>query len=1060
MTLFQFRFLTPPPSQILEIRKENESLKAKLTGLEASKKSGATTSAPEAKTMDSIFGGFFGSKPAQPAHPETTDVKKLADEAHKAKAELEAARVDHAGRIKSLTEERAAAQAKVDEKEATIQKMVSIQSTVANKLIDSETALEVSKSQLQALRLELDSRSPTEETSNLKQHISEMKAQLDLLSSEKMDLEKKLEIIASQPPVEAAPVIDQSELINVTAQLQEAQGKVEQLQKEKIELETKIEATLAQPAPEPVPVDDSLINGLKQQVQDLESSVTQIKTEKEELEKRLISAESAAAQPPAVEAPTIIDHSEELASLKQTITELTNAKGAAEASISEHTARIAELTASIDSKSAEIESLKSSESQERDEAQKKISVLLSTKDASIAALTAEIATIKAEHAASEENGAREKEEEQKRADIIASEKSTIIAEKAALAAQVEALTAEKTASTSEVEKERSLKVEKEQALEAATSKLAKSIEDAQAHETKISELSAQIKFLEAETTTQKSELVSISSDRDQLLARLTEVKSKSDDLEENLHTLESEVTELQKLLEASNIAAATSTSNVDALKIETKELETKIAKMQQEHSEALQKAEAEKKQQNEEIATLRTEQDHLRTEYGLLEKRIASTKEQLDKERTKTKDLERDLDLERDKNSILTTSKKELQAAMDTSNARLTEELARERSDRKSEFEALETKFSEMESRAATTLADFSQASGSLESLQAEHTTLIQTHETLKSELEAKAEELSANTTKSSELEQQLIDKDMEVKIAEKQNLMTIQQLKAQIKALEEKPAAPPARGHTRAVSSGSPNSSAAPTPKIRSVAPTPSIEVRHSPRSDLSKSAAAVGSPSSSGRGSEIEEVSQRIGELSQQVFNLQEQLKVAEDARRKAEKDSRLKSQWIRQNSPKLQAALASEQNDGGDATTTSSRTPQKSDSVGTVPQAKKTPAGAPRSGSLVQSPASGANAGSSANTPKRKQPAEQGFFSTLFGSSPAHRNPEPERLTEHQQSTGAMLEETLLAKMVLEEDMKIMSTDLETLQKQNRLLMETLVSNAIEVPVLAHSPAAHVQ
>lgn len=1027
----------------MALRSENDQLKAKVKELEARANGGSA----EVKKADSLFGSLFGSKPTSAPTHESGDAKKYHDEAVKLKTDMEALKTEHASKIKALNDEKHVLQSKLDasekshaEKDSTMSNMTLKQVAIANKLADAEAQLQTTKSQMEAFKIELSSRTPPSQ--------EEMDVAIAPLKEEKAALNAALE--ESKKSFEEFRVQAQQELESQRRASQDTyallEKQMEELRGEKATLVTKMaeqrDSLLAEMASasdkdntefvslrkqldEALAAKEEVQSNSSQELMRLQAStqlkLDQLEQEKralgEELEKKVAAASSAAASD----------------------------KSASDAAIEKSTFELAEKALQLQELEAAVASERVAWAQEKD------------------ALT------KAREMAESEKTALEVEAksrwESANAALLEAEQA-----KTALAEQLDKVTKEKAA---KAKKSKALQTKLEKAEEAkkqAQDELVVAKEQMVQH-------GEQLGKVESELASANEANISLSQDRDAILMRLTEIKKNADHTNERLAAVENERDELhkyQELYENQSVALATAQSLVDSLRDQIKALEasahlavTREAEKQIEWDTTKSKLEAD-------LAVLRQQVDNFRDEVPMLEMRYTSMKEQYERERTRLKELEIEHGNEKDKTIQLTAAKKELTEKLELTTRKLTEELEHHKSRAQLEAQDLQQKLDEKSNLLLSAQETLATTSAAHETLKTSHATIEQAFESFKSQTTEKSAEYetaaSEAETRIKDLEQQVLDREMAAKIAEKQNLMTIQQLKTQLKTLESAPA--PARGHQKTASAGLVSSSSAsnvsrakasgsqtgqsPTPKRDLMSSTSALSSSGTP-SKLSSSANVSASASSSGTGAngsagnvstsgsshaeprlpsassnasdhlgtDIEALSKRIGELTQQNFTLNEQVKLAEEARRKAEKDSRLKSQWIRQNSPKIKGL-----------DTPSGQAP----STATAPSTPQASASTPNAKKMVNQE----------GTPKRvPPPQETGFFSSFFSSTPT-RTPSEDQI-QKRQAMGEMLEETLLQKMQLEDEIKLITSDLDTLQRQNRLLMETLVTNSIDIPML---------
>lgn len=992
--------------------------------MEASKSTGGTA---EVKKADSLFGSLFGSKPTSAPSVSDGDSKKLHEEIGKLKHDMETQKTAHATALKAAQDEKLTVQSRLDasekshaDKDAKMTTIVNMQATVANKLVDAEAQLEVTRTQLEALKIELSSR-PAHDMKEIDEATAKLREELDATKAERENAIGDFSQAKADWEEERASMsrasADTCTLLE--KQIQEARAETESVRNEKSALQTKLaeqrEQLLAEMSAA-ADKDNSQFVAFRKQLDDAIA-------EKETAEARS-SALAKDLDSKSADLDTTRSQNTLLEAQLKTATEMTvTLQEQAKEKATEEESRIAKL--------AQLEASLAQAQAESNNSAQQLKSMTAERDAAVEqkrALELEHSTVSAQRET--EHAAKHQEVEQ---------------QKTLLQEQVDKVT-----------KEKADQLKKSKTLKTKLTKVQDEVKQATQEVTAVKELNTQhqakIEKLEAEAASQTVAISSVSQDRDTLLARLTEIKMNSDAVSEKLIATEHERDEMAKyrdMYENEAVAHATVQSLVDSLLEKVKTLDASVQAGQSKLDEAHKEADAAKTKFVAELAVSASEIEKLNAEIAMMEQRLGSSKEQLERERAKTKDLERDLDLEKDKTLQLSTSKKEIAETLEKTTQQLTSELEEHKTRSQLENEELQRKLDETSSRLSYAQSALEETSSTLEQLKLTHATLMEEKDTMAAQHTEKTEALEKSSTEALDrialLERQLEDKDMEAKIAEKQNLMTIQQLKAQVKTLEtpQKPTAV-----SRTISSSLANSASTGSvpnkPKLANSQNTAASQAAGVARSASSSShirtssagnapstsTASVSTSSGTSVPTDIDALSQRIGELTQQNFALSEQLKSSEEAKRKAEKDSRLKSKWIQQNSPKLKLLETASQPPSDPSSSTPTRLAKSS---GTNPQTPTNAAATPNKG-----------------TPKRA-PQEQGFFSSLFGSTSSPARTTPQEPSERQVAVSTMLEDTLLEKMQLEDELKLVSTDVETLQRQNRLLMETLVSHSIEVPML---------
>jgi len=948
------------------------------------------------------------------------------------------------------------------EKDAKMTAMVNMQATVANKLVDAEAQLEVTRTQLEALKIEMSTR-PTlsqknidEATSKLREEIQQLQAERDRTTGEfstaKADWEQER---ASMRRASA----DTFTLLE--KQIQDAKAEIEVVKSEKGALQTKLSEQREQL--------------LAEVAAHADKDNTQFVAFRKQLDEAIAAKEEAEGKANSV-AKDLEIQALELTTSRSKITQLegqlTSTNESKDALQSQHKEKVAEID-SINAKSSQLEASLSQAQRELQEAAQQLKTAIGERDAIV---------------------------EQKKA--LELERDSLVSQSAQresdTSAKIQQVEQQRTLLQEQFDKVTKEKAEKVKKLKTFKTKLTKTQEEvkqlqqeATGSKEQIVQHKAKIEVLEGEVASQVVALSSVSQDRDSLVTRLTDIKMNSDKVTEQLITMEHERDELMKyreMYEGETVAHATAQSLVDSLQDKVKVLEASVQSGLIQLEERQKEADAMKAKFQAELAVSASEVEKLKAEIPMMEQRISSIKEQLERERAKTKELERDLDLEKDKTLQLSTAKKDLTETLENTTHLLTTELQEHKTKAQLEAEDLQRQLGETSSRLSYAQSSLEETSTRLEQLKQTHATVLEEKEAMAAEHAEKNDAFEKSSSEAleriSKLEQQVQDKEMEAKIAEKQNLMTIQQLKAQVKTLEtttptstpqktavsKSSASSSAAGMVNSASSGSisnkprlnasqtgigASSSQNSTGHSRSASTASSSSHIRTPSSGNASSmtyatnsnaTSSVAAPLQAGGGvsvpTDVDALSKRIGELTQLNFTLAEQLKAAEDAKRKAEKDSRLKSKWIQQNSPKLKLLESSQ-----DSSTTPSRLAKSSD-ANTV----STPTSSSTTATPNKTSNNGTTSTTSVTTPKRP-PTEQGFFSSLFGSTASPSRPIQPEPSERQQAVTSMLEDTLLQKMQLEDELKLVSSDVETLQKQNRLLMETLVSHSIEVPMIDH-------
>lgn len=1009
--------------RLLALRSENDQLKAKMKEIESRANGGIT----EVKKSDSLFGSLFGSKPASSSGSEHPDVKKYQDEAIKLKTGADALKAEHAAKLKALQDEKDAVQKKLEasekshaEKDSTMATMVNTQASIANKLADAEAELLTTKSQMEAFKIELSSR-PASSQQDIDAAVASIKAEkeaadLELETMKQRFADLRVEVDQEQESQRRAST-DTYNLLE--KQLNEAKATIDSLSSEKATLQTKLseqrDSLLAEMAAAS-DKDNSAFASLRKQLDEAVAATEEIQSKSAQEIMRLQAATQVKLEQLEQERQTMADsHAKALEEVKSAAA---SEKALSDAALTKFTYELGEVTLKLQ----ELEEAREKERQIW--AQEK-----ETYQQAQTALEAEKVSLETE---------AKQRWESANASLLEAEQ-----QKSHLTEQLDKVSKEKAA---KAKKAKSLQTIFNKAEEA--NKLLQ--DELQSLKSQISQHLEQIGKLEAEIASQSAANASISQDRDAILARLTDIKRQSDETSEALIAAEAERDELRKyqdLYENETVAHATAQSMVDSLKAQVMSLEEAAHASVTRQAEKQIEWDTTKSKLEEDLSVLRQEVDNFRDEVPMLEMRHNSMKEQLERERGRLKELEIALGLEHDKCLQLTNSKEELTEKLASTTRQLSEDLEAHKADSSKTIESLQLRLAETQAALQTAQTELISATASIEYLTSKTSALEKETETLKLTLEEKSAELDTLTSESDtrikELEQKVSDKEMEARIAEKQNLMTIQQLKAQIKVAET---VPPAKGHQKTLSTGmAPSSSAGSVPRTKlaashnAVTPVKRDSLSHSTSASsqytpnrTSSDADKSSHPTSSHETipTDIEALSLRIGELTKQNFTLHEQLKVSEESRRKTEKESRLKSQWIRQNSVKL-----------------------KSDTPSTPTAAGTSTPGATQMGTPVKKSSATPQQTGKEGTPKRvAPPQENGFFSSLFGStSTPTRSTPSEDVIQKRQALGEVLEETLLQKMQLEEEIKLVSSDLDTLQRQNRLLMETLVSNSIEVPIL---------
>eukprot|EP01122_Echinamoeba_exundans_P014344 TRINITY_DN6465_c0_g1_i1.p1 TRINITY_DN6465_c0_g1~~TRINITY_DN6465_c0_g1_i1.p1 ORF type:complete len:1036 (-),score=300.53 TRINITY_DN6465_c0_g1_i1:6-3113(-) len=594
--------------------------------------------------------------------------------------------------------------------------------------------------------------------------------------------------------------------------------------------------------------------------------------------------------------------------------------------------------------------------------------------------------------------------------------------------------------------EKTKNLEKIQAdLKSATQDSSKHAQDLQHQKT---ELEQKVSALEGEIKVGNE-------DREQLVAKLGEIQVECDQLKEEKAASAEENKKLNSSLKSTKKKLKKATEDRDAAQQKVAELEAKIkadtevATLKESQFESfktgMRQLSDSMADQDKKIETLSREKEELEVKAGALQEQLADAL--TERQEIAHKVAEAATEIQKLKDQIHSLKETNQRTAVDCGRYKKESEEQKTELTRLQELTTTQQttldqhhrQVEELQNQLKSRQEDLSTRGDNIKKLHEEINDLkakLAEAETTLAQKQARVEQLEEELatergivdslkdefdSKIASLEQQLKDREMEFKIAEKQNLRAIKDLQTRLKLnhggmLSGSPMGSPARSAS--------TSSLAPSTPVSAGAVGVPASNPNTPRrisGDDSIGSTAAGNGGKSQHQLDIETMGTRLGALQDRNFKLEEKVNALLAEISSLNDELEVKSRLIRKQSAMLKNRTTT-------ATPTGSNTNSPMRSTSLSPAGKGTPGG---SNDGISRSASLTSAASS---------FLPGVVTSLFGgaqSAPQEQQSVENVSAEMNQTMGNVLEETLLKNMQLQDAINILGQEIDTLRAENSRL-----------------------